>query len=85
MLAATHIALEERIAEGRFREDLFFRLNVVTIEVPSLAERKEDIVELLGAFIADLPRKLAFTESDVLVGMAEALVYWTRMMSAWQT
>jgi len=65
VLAATHIDLEERIAEGRFREDLFFRLNVVSIEIPPLAERKEDIVELLSAFIEDLPRKLAFSESAV--------------------
>jgi DNA-binding NtrC family response regulator len=65
VLAATHIDLEERIADGRFREDLFFRLNVVSIEIPPLAERKEDIVELLGAFIADLPRKLVFTEDAI--------------------
>jgi DNA-binding NtrC family response regulator len=65
VLAATHIDLEERIADGRFREDLFFRLNVVSIEIPPLAERKEDIVELLGAFISDLPRKLVFTENAI--------------------
>jgi DNA-binding NtrC family response regulator len=65
VLAATHIDLEERIADGRFREDLFFRLNVVTIEIPPLAERREDIVELLGAFISDLPRKLIFTENAI--------------------
>ena len=65
VLAATHIALEERISEGRFREDLFFRLNVVTVEIPPLEERKEDIVELLGAFMADLPRKLTFSEGAI--------------------
>jgi DNA-binding NtrC family response regulator len=65
VLAATHIDLEERIADGRFREDLFFRLNVVSIEIPPLAERREDIVELLGAFISDLPRKLIFTENAI--------------------
>ena len=65
VLAATHIDLEERIAEGKFREDLFFRLNVVTIEVPSLEERKDDIPELLDSFVADLPRKLTFTEGAI--------------------
>jgi DNA-binding NtrC family response regulator len=65
VLAATHIDLEERISEGKFREDLFFRLNVVTIEVPPLDERREDIVELLGSFMADLPRKLTFTEGAI--------------------
>src|SRR5262249_40620269 len=65
VLAATHIDIEERIADGRFREDLFFRLNVVGIEVPPLEERKDDIVELLGSFMADLPRKMTLTESAV--------------------
>jgi two-component system response regulator HydG len=62
VLAATHIDLEERIHEGRFREDLFFRLNVVKIELPSLTDRREDIVPLLHAFLADVPRKLSFNE-----------------------
>jgi two-component system response regulator HydG len=65
VLAATHIDVEERISEGRFREDLFFRLNVVTIEIPPLEERRDDIVELLGSFMADLPRKLTFAESAI--------------------
>ena len=61
-LAATHVDLEARIAEGRFREDLFYRLNVVTIALPSLAERAEDIPELVSAFASQLQRKLRFTE-----------------------
>lgn len=65
VLAATHIDLEERIREGRFREDLFYRLNVVAIEMPSLGERREDIPELLNAFVMDLPRKLSFTQAAV--------------------
>jgi DNA-binding NtrC family response regulator len=62
ILAATHVDLERRIGEGRFREDLFYRLNVVTIDVPSLAERGNDLVELLHAFTSDLPRKVRFTD-----------------------
>jgi two-component system response regulator HydG len=65
VLAATHLDLEERIHEGRFREDLFFRLNVLKIELPSLAERREDIVPLLQAFLADVPRKLSFDERAI--------------------
>ncbi|SIN96483.1 sigma-54 specific transcriptional regulator, flagellar regulatory protein A [Sulfurivirga caldicuralii] len=47
VIAATHQNLEERIEEGEFREDLFYRLNVFPIEVPPLRERKEDIPLLL--------------------------------------
>jgi DNA-binding NtrC family response regulator len=63
VLAATHVDLEERIHERRFREDLYFRLNVVCIEVPSLSERLEDIPELLEGFMEDIPRKLNFSSS----------------------
>jgi DNA-binding NtrC family response regulator len=65
VLAATHIDLEERIHEGRFREDLFFRLNVVKVELPSLVDRREDIVPLLQAFLAEVPRKLVFSERAI--------------------
>jgi DNA-binding NtrC family response regulator len=65
VVAATHVDLERRISEGRFREDLFYRLNVVTIHLPSLAERGEDILELLLAFTAEMPRKLRFTDDAV--------------------
>jgi DNA-binding NtrC family response regulator len=62
VLAASHVDLEGRIAEGRFRQDLFYRLNVVTIALPSLADRGEDIPELVHAFTSELQRKLRFTE-----------------------
>jgi DNA-binding NtrC family response regulator len=65
ILAATHVDLERRLADGTFREDLFYRLNVVTIAVPSLAERKDDIIELVAEFCSELPRKLKFTEEAV--------------------
>ncbi|MDX1496061.1 MAG: sigma-54-dependent Fis family transcriptional regulator [Salinisphaeraceae bacterium] len=47
IIAATHRNLEERIAEGEFREDLFYRLNVFPIEMPPLRERREDIPQLI--------------------------------------
>ncbi|WP_437944190.1 sigma-54 dependent transcriptional regulator [Sorangium sp. So ce281] len=65
VLAATHVDLEKRISEGRFREDLFYRLNVVTVHVPSLAERDADLIELLLAFSAELPRKLRYTDDAI--------------------
>jgi transcriptional regulator with GAF, ATPase, and Fis domain len=51
IIAATHQNLEELIRRGRFREDLFYRLNVFPIRVPSLRERAEDIPELAMFFI----------------------------------
>lgn len=48
VVAATHRNLEDNISEGSFREDLFYRLNVFPIEMPSLKERPEDIPELLA-------------------------------------
>jgi DNA-binding NtrC family response regulator len=65
IVASTHVDLEQRIAQGRFREDLFYRLNVVTITVPPLAERVEDLPELILSFAADLPRKLRFTKDAI--------------------
>jgi len=54
IIAATHRNLESMIVEGTFREDLFYRLNVFPIEMPSLAERQEDIPLLLNEIIARL-------------------------------
>ncbi len=57
IIAATHRNLEEAIREGKFREDLFYRLNVFPIELPPLRERKEDLAEL-AANILDRCRRL---------------------------
>ncbi|WP_396206553.1 sigma-54-dependent transcriptional regulator [Gemmatimonas sp.] len=54
VLAATNKHLEEEIAAGRFREDLFYRLNVVPIAVPALRERREDIPQLVVHFLQQL-------------------------------
>ena len=57
VLAATNKRLEEEIAEGRFREDLFHRLNVIPIEVPPLRDRVEDIPLLVAHFLDVLSRE----------------------------
>ncbi|WP_407349943.1 sigma-54-dependent transcriptional regulator [Congregibacter variabilis] len=51
LLSATHKSLAKEVADGRFREDLFFRVNVIELEVPSLRERKNDIAVLANALI----------------------------------
>jgi two-component system response regulator AtoC len=51
LIAATNLDIREAIEDGRFREDLYYRLNVVTIMVPPLRERKEDIIPLAKHFI----------------------------------
>ncbi len=65
IVAATHVDLEQRITQGRFREDLFYRLNVVTVTLPSLFERGDDLLELLAGFAADSARRLRFTDAGV--------------------
>jgi DNA-binding NtrC family response regulator len=52
VMAATNVNLEERVSEGRFRADLFFRLNVVRVVVPPLREHQEDVPTLAAHFIA---------------------------------
>tara|TARA_B100000700_G_scaffold184046_1_gene202962 strand:+ start:3406 stop:4794 length:1389 start_codon:yes stop_codon:yes gene_type:complete len=51
ILAATHQSLESLVASGTFREDLYYRLNVIRVDVPPLRQRKEDIPDLSSAFL----------------------------------
>lgn len=58
VIAATHRNLEEMLKDGTFREDLYYRLNVLGINLPPLRERKEDIPSLVEHFILKLNKKL---------------------------
>ncbi len=59
IIAATHQNLEKLVAEGRFREDLFHRLNVIRIHIPKLSERREDIPRLAQHFLATAAKELS--------------------------
>jgi two-component system nitrogen regulation response regulator GlnG len=69
IIAATHQDLEERVKQGDFREDLFHRLNVIRIHIPSLRERREDIALLANHFLKfaadDLNAELKTLDKDV--------------------
>ncbi|HIP53549.1 MAG TPA: nitrogen regulation protein NR(I) [Chromatiales bacterium] len=58
IIAATHQDLESLVREGRFREDLFHRLNVIRIHIPPLRERSEDIAVLMEHFLAGVAKEL---------------------------
>ena len=53
ILSATNKNLKDEVREGRFREDLLYRLNVITIDIPSLRQRKQDIPLLVASFLAN--------------------------------
>jgi transcriptional regulator with PAS, ATPase and Fis domain len=57
IIAATNVNLMERIKEGTFRKDLFYRLNILPMEIPPLRERKEDIIPLLNFYLSKFNQK----------------------------
>ncbi|MBS4026094.1 MAG: sigma 54-interacting transcriptional regulator [Clostridia bacterium] len=57
VIASTNVNIEKKIKEGTFREDLYYRLNVIPIKIPSLRMRKEDIPLLVNYFLKDFNRK----------------------------
>ena len=60
-LSATHKNLSQLVAEGKFREDLFYRVNVIELRVPSLRDRPEDVPELAEAILRRLGRRMKIT------------------------
>lgn len=72
IIAATHQNLEQLVAENRFREDLFHRLNVIRIQLPRLADRSEDIPELMNHFFQKASKELQM-EPKILSSEAQQL------------
>ena len=63
LIAATNKNLKEMVAQGEFREDLFYRLNVVPIPIPPLRERREDILPLIDAFLKGANEKYGWEKT----------------------
>lgn len=73
VIAATNRNLEKEVAEGRFRLDLYYRLNVFPVELPSLRERKDDIALLAQHFVDKLSEKLSRNVTDISPEALKAL------------
>jgi two-component system, NtrC family, response regulator GlrR len=74
VICASHCQLEEEVAAGRFREDLFYRLNVVGLHLPPLAQRREDVPLLAGHFCAALAQRYGKQVTGFAPGALELLV-----------
>ncbi|MEY4616431.1 MAG: hypothetical protein RJB66_1391 [Pseudomonadota bacterium] len=74
VIAATHVNLEKAVSEGKFREDLFYRLNVIPVAVPALRERKTDIPVLIKHFVKSFERKRKVGIADFSAEAMESLI-----------
>ncbi|MBE7367619.1 sigma 54-interacting transcriptional regulator [Ramlibacter pallidus] len=74
VVSASHRRLQDEVAAGRFREDLFYRLHVVGLELPALSQRREDIPLLAQHFLASLAQRYAKRTTGFAPGALELLV-----------
>jgi two-component system, NtrC family, response regulator AtoC len=73
-IAATNAAIEERSRQAEFRSDLLYRLNTVTIEVPPLRKRGDDIIMLAESFVAEFQRRYARSRLSLTAAARDALL-----------
>ena len=74
VIAATHVNLQEAVAAGRFRDDLFYRLNVIEIRIPPLRDRREDVPLLARHFLERLSHELGKDIGDISEGGLKVLM-----------
>ena len=73
VLSATHKNLSQLVADGKFREDLFYRVNVIELRVPSLRERPEDVPELVESILKRLSRRVKISPPSLSKEALDAL------------
>src|SRR5947208_8436504 len=74
VLASTNINLEENVANGKFREDLYFRLNVIRVDIPPLRERREDIPILCNYFLCKYRDRYKSTVEEILPSLMDSFL-----------
>jgi DNA-binding NtrC family response regulator len=77
VIAATHVDLKEAVKQGIFREDLYYRLNVINIHIPPLRDRLEDIPLLTKGFVERISHELGKNINDVSEGALKKLMEYT--------
>ena len=77
IIAATNRNLEESISSGKFRSDLYYRLNVIPLEVPPLRERRSDIPQLAMFFLSRCARNLGKTMEGISAATSESLITYS--------
>jgi DNA-binding NtrC family response regulator len=74
VIAATNVDLQQAVLDGKFRDDLFYRLNVINIRIPPLRDRREDIPLLARSFVERLAHELGKDVSDISEGSLKLLM-----------
>jgi two-component system response regulator AtoC len=74
VLASTNVNLEENVANGKFREDLYFRLNVIRVDIPPLRERREDIPVLCNYFLCRYRERYKSTVDEIAPALMDSFL-----------